>query len=127
MSLNNSNLYDGTKDLISSLNNDYTFFSFEASNRNEIGFSNPLLDVLKPDFTRQRPSSIVSREDFKFTARRDLSKQKVEFELFNLFNVNLTAKTYSNYMAIKVILLPYIFLLLLFFIIIFVFKIDLII
>ncbi len=125
MFLSNSNIYDGTKSLITSLNNDYTFFSFESAQRKETGFQNPLFISLETDAGRERPPSIESRDDFAFTSKRSLKKQKVEIELFNM-KLTMTARTYSNYRKAKVILAPYGLLLALIFILFFIFKIDLV-
>lgn len=128
MNINNPNIYDGTKTLIATLNNDYTFYSFEESPSKEKGFHNPLFVQLERETAvmSHRPGSIESRENIEneFRDRRRLLTNRTVDVYFLTKKFTFKAKTYSNYKKMNTFLAPYILLILLIIILFLVFKIN---
>ena len=154
MSLNNPNIYDGTRSLIEALNNDPTL-SIIDSGKKEVGFQNPLyqeeqlgkhrslseyndndnrenraasilnFESLGQDFRKQRSVTILSRENVDQDFREN-RRFKNQIILLSFFNHKLPIKasTYSKYKKISTIFMPYLVFLILMFVLFFVFKIN---
>lgn len=61
MNLNNPNIYDGTRSLIEALDNDPIMFV--DSEKDQVGFNNPLFEYEDEQRNKLRSTSILSREN----------------------------------------------------------------
>ena len=120
MNLNAAHLNENTVNLIQKLNNDYTYFSVDSVKK-ELGFHNPVFTERIHLDSRESGDSI----DAHYNRNRNFSIRKIDFHCFNR-SFAVKTKTYSNYKKCMNMLFPYLVLICMIFVLIFVFRINIV-